>query len=73
MPSVRYANPYNSTHFTTCCGSAILPSQEKCPICRKDIYPFYEGMPDWERKEVSGGYYNHNTQMKRDSAAKHGW
>jgi hypothetical protein len=39
-------------------------------MCTKDIYPFYEGMTDKERDEAAGGYYNHNTDMARNSRAK---
>lgn len=46
--------------------------QQKCPRCKKDVYPFYEGMPDSERSQAAGGYYNHNTRMARDSAARRG-
>lgn len=70
MPSVFYANPFNSTFFTTCCKVAICDNQQKCPHCQKDVYPFCEGMSDKERAEAAGGYYNHNTHMARMGAAK---
>lgn len=69
MPSVRYSGPTNSTFFTTCCGSAIVDSQQKCPSCNAYVYPFREGMTDKERAEASGGYYHHNTRMARSNAA----
>ena len=70
MPSVYYDNPYNSMFFTTCCRVAINDRQQKCPSCKKDVYPFYEGMSDKERDQAAGGYYNHNAHMARMSAAK---
>lgn len=72
MPSVFYGSPTNSTFFTTCCEVAINDDQEKCPVCRKDVYPFHEGMTDRERKEAGGGYWHHNTRMARMSAARNG-
>ena len=70
MSSVRYDGPYNSTFFTTCCGTAICDNQQKCPSCGVDVHPFYKGMSDADRREAAGGYYNHNTRMARTSAAK---
>lgn len=70
MPSVFHCSPMNSTHFTTCCKVAICDAQQKCPQCRKDVYPFYEGMDQRDRDQAAGGYYNHNTRMARDSAAR---
>ena len=70
MSSVFYDSPYNSTFFTTCCRVAICDDQEKCPQCRADVYPFYQGMSDSERRQAAGGYYNHNTRLARMSAAK---
>lgn len=70
MPSVFYCSPRNSTLFTTCCEVAILDYQQKCPRCQLDVYPFSETMTDKERREAAGGYYNHNTQLARHSAAK---
>lgn len=72
MSSVYYDNPFNSTFFTTCCRAAICDDQQKCPRCRKDVYPFSELMSERERREAAGGYYNHNTHMARASAAKRG-
>ena len=69
MASVYHCSPYNSTNFTTCCSVAITDSEQKCPKCKKDVYPFYEGMTDRERDEAAGGYYNHNTTMARFRAA----
>lgn len=68
MSSVRYSGPTNSTLFTTCCGAAILDHQQQCPACKRDVYPFYEGMSEADRSQASGGYYNHNTSM-----ARHAW
>ena len=65
MPGVFHDSPTNSTFFTACCKVAICDDQEKCPICRQDVYPFYEGMSPKERAEAGGGYYNHNTRMAR--------
>lgn len=65
MPGVFHDNPYNSTFFTTCCKVAICDDQEKCPVCRKDVYPFHEGMTERERREAGGGYCNHNVNMAR--------
>ena len=70
MAGVFYANQYNSTFFTTCCRVAICDDQQKCPHCKKDVFPFYEGMSEQERKEAAGGYYNHNTRMARMRSAK---
>ena len=72
MPSVFHCSPYNSTKFTTCCETAICDDQQKCPRCQKDVYPFYEGMDRRDRDQAAGGYYNHNTRMTRDSAARRG-
>lgn len=72
MPSVYYSSQTNSTFFTTCCRVAICDHQQKCPNCKKDVYPFYEGMTDKERDEAEGGYYHHNTHLARMSAAKRG-
>lgn len=69
MAGVFYDNPYNSTYFTSCCRVAILDHQQVCPACKKDVYPFYEGMSDQERREAAGGYYHHNTSMARMSMA----
>lgn len=66
MIGVRYSDPNNSTHFTTCCSVAILPHQQRCPGCRKDVFPFYEGMSDKDRAEAASGYCHHNTQRARD-------
>ena len=70
MTSVFYDSNMNSTHFTTCCQAAICANEQKCPRCRKDVYPFYEGMDEKERDESAGGYYHHNTQRARDVRAK---
>lgn len=70
MAGVRYANANNSTLFTTCCDTAIVDSQSKCPRCGTDVYPFYEGMSQAERDEAGGGYYNHNTSVARHSSAR---
>lgn len=69
MPSVFYCSPTNSTHFTTCCKVAICDDQQKCPVCKEDVYPFYKGMSDEERRKAAGGYCNHNTRLSRNSAA----
>ncbi len=70
MTSVFHCSPTNSTKFTTCCRVAICDDQQRCPVCKKDVFPFYEGMSDRERAEAAGGYYNHNTRMARDRAAR---
>ena len=70
MPSVYHCSPTNSTFFTTCCNTAICDNQQKCPRCRKDVYPFSEDMTDKERDEAAGGYYHHNTHMARWSVAR---
>lgn len=72
MSGVFYNSATNSTFFTTCCQLAINNDQQNCPGCRKDVYPFYEGMTDKERAEAAGGYYNHNTQRARSSMARRG-
>lgn len=69
MSSVFYCSPFNSTFFTTCCRVAICDDQQKCPRCGEDVHPFYAGMSDSERREVAGGYWNHNTRMARTHAA----
>ena len=71
MPGVYYCSPTNSTHFTTCCNVAIVPSQEKCPVCRLDVYPYDERMSDKQRAEAGGGYHHHNVNMARHAQA--GW
>lgn len=70
MAGVHYDNPYNSTFFTNCCRCAICDYQQKCPVCKRDVYPFDEGMTDAEREDAAGGYYNHNTRMARMRSAK---
>lgn len=70
MSRVFYCSPTNSTFFTTCCEVAITDDQEKCPVCRKDVYPFHENMTPRERAEAGGGYYHHNTRMARSSMAR---
>ena len=70
MSSVFHCSPTNSTHFTTCCEVAICDDQQKCPRCRKDVYPFYEGMAEKDRQVAAGGYYNHNTRRARDIAIR---
>lgn len=70
MSNVFYCSPTNSTHFTTCCSTAILPHQQKCPRCKKDVYPFYETMDERDRREAAGGYYNANTQRSRDGMCR---
>jgi hypothetical protein len=69
MAGVFYDSLTNSTFFTTCCEVAICDHQQKCPRCKKDVYPFFEGMTDEERRRAAGGYYNHNTRMARMSQA----
>lgn len=69
MASVFYDSTTNSTFFTTCCRTAICDDQQKCPRCKKDVSPFYEGMSDKERDEAAGGYYHHNVRMARSNAA----
>ena len=69
MSSVRYCSPTNSTFFTTCCDKAICDDEQKCPGCKKDVHPFYEGMSDEDRREAAGGYCNHNTRVSRMKAA----
>ena len=69
MPSVYLCSPTNSTFFTTCCRVAICDDQQKCPACKKDVYPFDERMTDAERDEAAGGYHHHNTHMARWNAA----
>ena len=70
MPSVFYDSQTNSTHFTTCCQVAILPYQQVCPRCKRDVEPFYEGMSEQDRQDAAGGYYNNNTLRARDKAAR---
>jgi hypothetical protein len=65
MAGVFHSGPTNSTFFTSCCKVAICDDQQKCPRCRNDVYPFYEGMTERDRAEAAGGYYNHNTHMAR--------
>lgn len=69
MASVYYSSRTNSTFFTTCCNLAICDDQQKCPGCKADVYPFYDGMSDKDRNEAAGGYYNHKTRMARMSRA----
>lgn len=69
MPGVFYCSGTNSTFFTTCCHVAICDDQQKCPICKQDVYPFYEGMSDEDRTTAASGYYNHNTRLARSSQA----
>lgn len=40
MSRVRFSGPNNSTFFTTCCGCAINDYQERCPVCREQVYPY---------------------------------
>lgn len=70
MPSVQFSGPTNSTFFTTCCSVAICDDQQKCPKCKKDVYPFHDRMTPQERDEAAGGYYNANTHNARWSAAR---
>jgi hypothetical protein len=49
MAGVYYCSDFNSTHFTRCCNVAILPNEQKCPQCKKDVYPFNETMSRKER------------------------
>lgn len=72
MSGVYYCSPFNSTHFTTCCNVAITSSEQKCPRCRKDVYPFFEGMTDKERDEATGGYLHHKTEMARHDSCRRG-
>jgi hypothetical protein len=72
MSSVRYSSATNSTFFTTCCQVAICDYQQKCPRCKTDVLPFYDGMSDADRDSAAGGYYNHNTRMARTRAAGRG-
>ena len=72
MSDVFLSSPYNSQMFTTCCKVAICDYQQKCPICKDDVYPFYKGMSDEEREEASGGYKHHTTHMRRWSRAYKG-
>ena len=65
MADVYLCSPTNSTMFTTCCRVAICDDQQKCPRCKKYVYPFSEGMSDDDRAEAAGGYHNHNTRMAR--------
>jgi hypothetical protein len=65
MSSVLYDDPYNSTFLTSCCKVSIPDDQQQCPLCRKDVYPFFGGMTAQERAEAAGGYGNHNTHMAR--------
>jgi len=70
MASVFHDGPNNSTKFTTCCSTAICDDEQKCPRCKKDVYPFFEHMTDEEREYAAGGYYHHNTRIARDKAAR---
>lgn len=70
MAGVFYCSPTNSTFFTTCCETAICDHEQRCPRCKKDVYPFVEGMTDEERDRAAGGYYNHNTRMARANYAR---
>ena len=70
--SVFYCSPHNSTFFTDCCQVAICDDQQKCPICKKDVFPFYEGMTDEDRNELAGGYHHRNTRVARARKASHG-
>ena len=65
MSGVYLCSPTNSQMFTTCCKAAICDDQQKCPRCKKDVYPFYEGMSDKDRDEAAGGYWHHNTRIAR--------
>lgn len=69
MASVYFCSPTNSTFFTTCCDVAICDDQQECPRCKKDVYPFADGMSDEDRNEAAGGYYHHNTRMARWNSA----
>ena len=68
MSSVFLCSPTNSQMFTTCCETAICDDQAKCPRCKKDVYPFYEDMPDKERFE----YSRHQVNMSRWNRAYKG-
>lgn len=70
MPGVYYCSGTNGTFFTTCCNVAICDDQQKCPVCKEDVYPFHEKMTEEERKQSAGGYYNHNTRMARTNMAR---
>lgn len=65
MSAVFLCSPTNSTMFTTCCQVAICDDQQKCPRCKADVYPFFNGMSDEERAQAAGGYYNYNTRTAR--------
>ena len=43
MSGVYHCSPTNSTFFTTCCDTAILDHQERCPACGRRVYPFSDG------------------------------
>lgn len=70
MASVFHCSPTNSTHFTTCCQVAITDSEQRCPRCREDVYPFHKDMTEREREEAAGGYCHHIARMARDSACR---
>lgn len=63
MSGVYYCSSTNSTFFTECCSVAITDSEDRCPVCSKYIYPYYEDMSDKERREWD--YYYHRIRMAR--------
>lgn len=34
---VHYANPFNSTEFTNCCGTAVLRDEDECQSCGNTV------------------------------------
>jgi transcription initiation factor IIE alpha subunit len=43
----------NSTMFTSCCETAICDHQQKCPECGEDVHPYFGGMNNDDRAELS--------------------
>ncbi len=65
MSGVFLSSATNSTMFTQCCSVAICNDESKCPSCREDVYPFYDGMSDEDRAELSLGAYSSPVGRRR--------
>jgi len=37
MRKVHYANEFNSTPFTDCCGIAVVNNESNCPECGVEL------------------------------------
>jgi predicted amidophosphoribosyltransferase len=66
MPGVYHCSPTNSTHFTTCCETAITDRERCCPRCGEPVYPHHSRYGEDPEEDK---YSDHYRSMARHRQA----